>query len=69
MPRGSTSSSIEKSLDFWIDETAKTVVLADGTPLTVRRFDDRWISDMSYEFTATRFLTPFWTFSKARTSI
>ena len=28
-------------------------MLADGTPLTVRRFDDRWISaargDMSYE--------------------
>ena len=33
---------------------AKTLVLADGTPLTVRRFDDHWISaahgDMSYEF-------------------
>jgi len=41
-------------LGFWIDEAAKTLVLADGTPLTVRRFDDRWISaargDMSYEF-------------------
>jgi hypothetical protein len=53
-PRGSTSSSIEENLGFWIDEVAKTVVLADGTPLTVRRFDDNWISaargDMSYEF-------------------
>src|SRR6266852_1240249 len=53
-PSGSTSSSIEENLGFWIDETSKTVVLADGTSLTVRRFDDRWISaargDMSYEF-------------------
>ena len=53
-PRGSTSSSIEESLGFWIDEAAKTLVLADGPLLTVRRFDDRWISatrgDMSYEF-------------------
>ena len=52
-PRGSTSSSFEENLGFWIDETAKTLVLADGRPLTVRRFDDRWISaahgDMSYE--------------------
>ena len=52
-PRGSTSSSIEESLGFWIDEAAKTLVLANGTALTVRRFDDRWISaargDMSYE--------------------
>jgi hypothetical protein len=41
-------------LGFWIDEAAKTLVLADGAPLTVRRFDDSWISaargDMSYEF-------------------
>jgi hypothetical protein len=52
-PTGTTSSSIEESLGFWIDEAAKTLVLADGTPLTVRRIDDRWISaargDMSYE--------------------
>jgi hypothetical protein len=52
-PRGSTSSSVEEHLGFWIDEAAKTVVLADGTPLTVHRFDDRWISaargDVSYE--------------------
>ncbi len=53
-PRGSTSSSIEESLGFQIDEAAKTIVLVDGTPLTVRRFNDRWISaargDLSYEF-------------------
>src|SRR6266446_5271120 len=52
-PRGSTSSSIEENVGFWIDEGAKILMLADGTPLTVRRFDDRWISavhgDMSYE--------------------
>jgi len=51
--RGSSSSTVEEHLGFWIDETAKTVVLADGTPLTVHRFDDHWISaargDMSYE--------------------
>ena len=51
--RGSSSSTVEEHLGFWIDEIAKTVVLADGTPLTIRRFDDRWISaargDMSYE--------------------
>jgi hypothetical protein len=40
-PSGSTSSSIEENLGFWIDETAKTLALADGTPLTVRRFDNR----------------------------
>jgi hypothetical protein len=53
-PSGSTSSSIEENFGFWIDQTAKTLALADGTPLTVRRFDDHWISaargDMSYEF-------------------
>jgi hypothetical protein len=53
-PRGSISSSIEESLCFWIDEVAKTIMLVDGTPLTVRRFDDRWISvahgDLAYEF-------------------
>ena len=53
-PSGSTSSSIEENLGFWIDEAAKILTLADGMPLTVRRFDDRWISvargDMSYEF-------------------
>ena len=53
-PSGSSSSSLQENLGFQIDEAAKTVVLADGTPLTVRRFDDRWISaargDLSYEF-------------------
>jgi hypothetical protein len=52
-PRGSTSSSIKENLGFWIDEAGKTLVLSDGTPLTVRRFDDHWISaahgDISYE--------------------
>jgi hypothetical protein len=52
-PRGSTSSSIEENLGFWIDEAGKIVTLADGKTLTVRRFDDRWISaesgDVSYE--------------------
>src|ERR1700675_103159 len=43
-PSRSTSSSIEENLGFWIDEAAKTLVLTDGTPLTVRRFGDHWIS-------------------------
>jgi hypothetical protein len=50
---GSTSSSTEESVGFWIDEAGKSLALADGTPLTVRRFDDRWISaargDVHYE--------------------
>jgi hypothetical protein len=54
MPSGSSSSSIEESLGFWIDDAARTVTLADGTSLTVRRFDDHWISAarsyVSYEF-------------------
>jgi hypothetical protein len=45
--------SVEVHLGFWMDEAAKTLVLADGTPLTVHRFDDHWISatrgDTSYE--------------------
>ena len=53
-PKGGTSSTVEGHLGFWIDEAAKTLVLADHTPLTVLRFDDHWISaargDMSYEF-------------------
>src|SRR5260370_34937491 len=56
-PSGSNSSSIEEHLGFWIDEAAKTLVLADGTPLTVRRFDDHGISaargDMSYDSDGT----------------
>ena len=53
-PTGSRSSTIEVSLGFWIDEASKTILLDDGTPLTVHRLDDRWISaargDMTYEF-------------------
>jgi hypothetical protein len=53
-PRGSSSSSLQQNLGFQIDEAAKTIVHVDGTPLTVRRFNDRWISaargDLSYEF-------------------
>ena len=53
-PSGSTSSNIEENLAFWIDDEAKTIAFIDGTPLTVRRFDNRWISaahgDVSYEF-------------------
>jgi hypothetical protein len=53
-PSGSTSSNIEENLGFWIDEAAKILTLADGMPLTIRRFDDRWISaargDVFYEF-------------------
>ncbi len=53
-PKGGTSSSaVEGHLGFWFDEAAKTLVLANGTPLTVRRFDNHWISaargDSSYE--------------------
>ena len=52
-PRGSTSSSIEENLGFWIDEAANIVTLGDGKKLILRRFDDRWISaasgDVSYE--------------------
>jgi hypothetical protein len=52
-PKGATSSSIEENFGFWIDEATKIVTLADGKKLTVRRFDDGWISavsaDVSYE--------------------
>jgi hypothetical protein len=53
-PRGSTSSSIDENIGFWIDAQAKTIALANGKPLTIRRFDDHAISavggDVSYEF-------------------
>jgi hypothetical protein len=53
-PKGSKSSGVKERLDFLIDEAAKTVTLADGTPLTIHRFDDHWISadrgDLHYEF-------------------
>jgi hypothetical protein len=52
-PNGKSSLSTEENVGFWIDEAAKTITLEDGTPLIVRRFDDRWISaargDESYE--------------------
>src|ERR1700730_9515180 len=54
----STSSNTEENLAFWIDDAAKTIAFADGTPLTVKRFDERWISaargDVSYEFDRQR---------------
>jgi hypothetical protein len=43
-PKGTTSSSTEENLGFWIDEATKVVTLADGKKLNVRRFDDGWIS-------------------------
>jgi hypothetical protein len=50
---GRSSSSTEENVGFWIDEATKTITLADGIPLIVRRFDARWISatrgDESYE--------------------
>ena len=53
-PSGSTSARVEEHFGLWIDEKAKTLALADGTPLAVRRFDEHWISavrdDMFYEF-------------------
>jgi len=52
-PTGNSSLSTEENFGFWIDDAAKIMTLADGTPLIVRRFDDRWISaargDVSYE--------------------
>jgi hypothetical protein len=53
-PTASKSSSTEENLRFWIHEATKTILLSGGTPLTVRRFDNLWISadyaDMRYEF-------------------
>ena len=50
---GITSSSVDEDVGFWIHEAAKNLTLADGTPMIVHRFDDRWISaargDVSYE--------------------
>ncbi len=52
-PKEITSSSAEENFGFWIDEPTKVVTFADGKKLTVRRFDDSWISavsgDVSYE--------------------
>jgi hypothetical protein len=53
-PSRSTSSNTEENLTFWIDDAAKTIAFANGEPLTVKRFDDRWISatggGVYYEF-------------------
>jgi hypothetical protein len=53
-PTGSSSSDTKENLTFWIDEASKTVLFADGVPLSIHRFDDRWISatgsGVSYEF-------------------
>jgi hypothetical protein len=52
-PKGTTSSSTEENFGFWIDQPTKIVTLADGKKLSVRRFDEHWISaasgDVSYE--------------------
>jgi hypothetical protein len=54
VPSGSTSSATEENVCFWIDEASKSILLDDGTPLAVRRFDNLWISadyaDIRYEF-------------------
>lgn len=53
-PTGSSSSDTKENLNFWIDEASKRVSFADGVPLSIQRFDDRWISvtggGVSYEF-------------------
>lgn len=52
------SSVHETSASFWLDDVSKTITLADGTPLTVTRFDDIWIrathGGISYEFDRIR---------------
>ncbi len=49
-----SSSTKETNMSFLVDDVAKTILFADGTALTVRRFDDNWLSashdDSSYEF-------------------
>ena len=53
-PTGSSSSNTKDNLNFWIDEASNRVSFADGIPLSIQRFDDRWISvtggGVSYEF-------------------
>jgi hypothetical protein len=56
---GKGASSIhEKSVSFGLDDASKTITFADGTALTVTRFDDNWISakygDISFEFDRRR---------------
>ena len=52
-PTGSSSSDTKEDLSLWIDEASKRVSFADGIPLSIQRFDDRWISvtggGVSYE--------------------
>ncbi len=47
-------STKETNRSFWVDDVAKTVMFADGTALTVTRFDDNWLNasrdDSSYVF-------------------
>ena len=44
----------KENLTFLIDEASKKISFADGVPLSIQRFDDRWISvtggGVSYEF-------------------
>ena len=56
---GNGASSIhEKSLSFWLDDASKTISLADGVALTVKRFDGNWVSakhgSVSFEFDRRR---------------
>jgi hypothetical protein len=55
--RGSLSVH-EKSVSFWLDDASKTIIFADGTALTVTRFDKNWISakhgGISYELDRQR---------------
>ena len=57
-PTGETSSTSEDSLNFVIDEMAKTLTFADGGALMVTRLDSGWISanrgDIFYEFDRQR---------------
>ena len=52
--REELSSIKETNMSFWVDDVAKTVMFADGTALTVTRFDDNWLNasrdDSSYVF-------------------
>ena len=72
-PTGSSSSDTKENLNFWIDEASKSVSFADGAPLAIQRFDDRWISatgsGVSYEFDrGNRNLTFAGTIMKAGTA-
>jgi hypothetical protein len=72
-PTGSSSSNTKENLTFWIDEASKRVSFADGVPLSIQQFDDRWISatgsGVSYEFDrGNRNLTFAGTIMKAGTA-